>query len=79
MDLTPLLLQVQPTTWDPSSVQVAMNQTLEACFVPSCTTPPRSRVDRAHLVVLDNFFGEEERRSLLDFLSGPGQEGQLPG
>jgi hypothetical protein len=30
------------------------------------------RLDYAHVVVLDNFFGEPERRALLDHLTAPG-------
>ena len=30
------------------------------------------RLDYAHVVVLDGFFGEAERRDLLDLLTAPG-------
>lgn len=83
-------------------MQVTLNVTLDAAFVPSETQgalqeaplppvqPPApnafavhvcmhagTRLDFAHLVVLDNFITEADRRELLDFLTAPQWQGPV--
>ncbi len=62
---------------DPTSVhQVTLNLTLDASFVP--TLPSGSRLDRANLVVLDNFITSEDREELLAWLTGHNWDGPHP-
>ncbi len=68
LDLTPL--ETHETSWQPSHARLTLNVTLDAMIVPSASGA--ARVDTAHLVVLDDFIGEEERRELLDFITEPG-------
>lgn len=69
LDLQPL--PTHETQWRPSDVTVALNVALDACIVPTADGSG-ARVDCAHVVVLDNFFGEAERSGLLDFITEPG-------
>lgn len=64
-------LKTHPTLWTPEDANVTLNITLDACIVP--VESGGARVDFASLVVLDDFFGETERSSLLDFLTEPGE------
>ncbi|KAK9804412.1 hypothetical protein WJX72_011538 [[Myrmecia] bisecta] len=64
-------LQTHETGWDPASVKVAINARLDARIVPSAASPDGARLDYAHIVVLDDFFGEDERVALLGFLTAP--------
>ncbi|MEW5307344.1 MAG: hypothetical protein WDW36_009748 [Sanguina aurantia] len=66
-----LPLDTHPTEWVPEDVKVTLNITLDACIVP-VGSGGGARVDFASLVVLDDFFGEQERLSLLDFLTEAG-------
>ncbi len=67
-------LATHATAWDPSSVAVTLNVTLDACIVPCVSSCGESCADTAHVVVLDDFFGEDERRELLEHLTEPGEE-----
>ncbi|GIL61332.1 hypothetical protein Vafri_15808 [Volvox africanus] len=64
------------TTWRPTDSKVTLNVTFDACIVPDTTGT--ARVDKAHLVVLDNFIGEAERTGLLDFITHPGWDMEAP-
>lgn len=64
-------LKTHPTVWTPEGIKVTLNITLDACIVPLGSGG--ARVDFASLVVLDDFFGEDERSSLLEFLTEPGE------
>ncbi|GLI65809.1 hypothetical protein VaNZ11_009432 [Volvox africanus] len=64
------------TSWRPTDSRVTLNVTFDACIVPDATGA--ARVDKAHLVVLDNFIGEAERTGLLDFITHPGWNMELP-
>lgn len=69
----PLNLQpitTHPTSWRPSSARVTLNISLDACIVPDASGD--ARVDKAHLIVLDDFIGENERMELLDFITRSG-------
>ena len=57
LPLRPLATHESP--WAPDAVACAMNARLDARLVPSETAPGGLRVDYAHVVVLDNFLGEE--------------------
>ncbi len=54
--------------WLPDSVQITLNARLDARLVPHGSG---LRLDYSHVVVLDNFIGEPERKSLLEVLTQP--------
>ncbi len=58
------------TAWDPASVRVAMNLTIDGGAVDD--TRGGERFDAGHIVVLDGIVGEEERAALLDAITAPG-------
>lgn len=68
LELKPL--ETHDTSWQPSQARVTINVTLDAMIVPGASGA--ARVDTAHLIVLDNFIGEKERKELLDFITEPG-------
>ena len=57
LPLQPLATHESP--WTPDAVACALNARLDARLVPSEAAPDGLRVDYAHVVVLDNFIGEE--------------------
>eukprot|EP00798_Chlamydomonas_sp_ICE-L_P018809 gene18810-25354_t len=59
-----------PSAWDPQSARVVQNITLDAAFVPS-DADPGTRLDYAHLAVLDDFLGAEDCLALFNFLAAP--------
>ena len=73
------LLPTQPTDWDPSSVQPAINVRLDGCIVPSEAAPEGARISYSHLVVLDEFISDETRQQLLDYLIGPAETANTQG
>lgn len=64
------LLATHDSDWAPHACSVTLNVTLDACIVP--TSSGEARLDTAHVVVLDDFFGEPEREELLSFITQPG-------
>lgn len=65
-------LGTHETDWDPQACSPTLNIALDACIVPTSTG--EARLDTAHVVVLDDFFGEAERQELLAFIT---QQGKL--
>lgn len=64
-------IQTHSSEWSPDNIAVALNARLDARLVP-CTTPKEGmRLSYSHVVVLDNFIGEEEREQLLSMLTKP--------
>eukprot|EP00884_Botryococcus_braunii_P000585 jgi/Botrbrau1/10527/Bobra.7_1s0008.1 len=70
-------IEVHETDWEAASVRVTLNVRMDARFVP-CRHASREgagnaalRVDYGHVVVLDDFFGEEERSEILAELTAP--------
>jgi hypothetical protein len=71
------------SSWDPKSVSVTLNVTFDACFVPytsgsasgmaSVPEMTATRLDAAHLVVLDGFLDSVTHTSLLDTITHPGE------
>lgn len=57
-----------PTEWDPKTAKVTLNVCTEACIVPTGETA--ARLSYGHVVVLDDFFGEEERKRLFEMVNG---------
>lgn len=49
---------------------------LDAAFVPS--EDQGTRLDQAHVVVLDRFLPEEDCQALLEWLTEPGWQGEHP-
>lgn len=74
LELQPL--ETHETDWAPDSVDVTLNVQLDAAFVPSMTEG--TRLDMAHLVVLDNFITDEHRQQLLDAITAPAWQGCDP-
>ncbi|BDA51114.1 hypothetical protein COCOBI_17-3340 [Coccomyxa sp. Obi] len=66
------LLKTHATEWTPNGLQPTLNVRVDARLVPSPESPDGMRLDYAHVVVLDNFFGEPERTALLEHLTAPG-------
>ncbi|GIL79132.1 hypothetical protein Vretifemale_8519 [Volvox reticuliferus] len=69
-------IATHPTSWRPTDSRVALNVTLDACIVPDATGA--ARVDKAHLVVIDDFISEGDRIGLLDFITHPGWDVLMP-
>ena len=65
-------IQTHSSDWSPDTVQVTLNIRVDARLVP-CAPPQQGlRLSYGHIVVLDNFIGENERKELLDLLTQPG-------
>lgn len=65
-------IQTHSSDWSPDTVQVTLNARIDARLVP-CAAPQQGlRLSYGHIVVLDNFVGEDERNELLDLLTQPG-------
>ena len=65
-------MHTHETHWDPKTLKVALNTTLDACFVPD-GIQGGLRLDNSHVVAIDGFIGEPERLELLECLSEPGE------
>ena len=65
-------VKTHDTDWQPSSARVTLNVCVDAMIVPS--ESGGARVDKANLVILDSFIGEEERAELLACITEPGTE-----
>lgn len=64
-------LQVHESPWDPDSTACTLNVALDGCIVPSESLG--ARVDKAHVVVLDDFVSPSDRKELLDWITEPGK------
>ena len=84
-------LKTRPTSWDPSNVEVALNVTLDACFVPTSSGtsgsaaevvpgygPKGCRVALSHVVALDGVVDEGMRRGLFERVTAPGWDDASP-
>eukprot|EP00051_Salpingoeca_urceolata_P019483 m.285193 g.285193 ORF g.285193 m.285193 type:complete len:372 (-) comp19430_c6_seq14:237-1352(-) len=65
------LATVPGYTWDASLVRVGLNVRLDGARVPLRDDRVSTRVDKSHLVVLDNFFSEDQRQGLMAILEPP--------
>ena len=61
-------VKTHESSWDPSTAQVILNARLDARLVPHGSG---MRLDYGHLVVLDNFIDELQRKALLELLTKP--------
>ena len=61
-------LATHSTNWDPSSMEVFLNVTLDGCIVPS--EAQGARISLSHLIVLDGLVDDITRRQLVEFLVG---------
>lgn len=64
-------LATHETDWSPERLTPTLNLRLDGRIVPSVAAGG-ARVSFSHLVVLDGFFGEPERRELAGFLTSSG-------
>ncbi|GAX85444.1 hypothetical protein CEUSTIGMA_g12860.t1 [Chlamydomonas eustigma] len=69
-------LEQHPTSWEPKDAQVTLNISIDAAFVPSSSLG--TRLDQAHLVVLDNFLSAPDCQELLEWLTAPKGNGASP-
>ncbi|KAG1663704.1 hypothetical protein FOA52_013272 [Chlamydomonas sp. UWO 241] len=69
-------LATHGSEWAQQQAEVTLNVTLDAAFVPS--ESQGTRLDFAHVVVLDNFVSDEHRQQLLDLVTQPGWSGAGP-
>mmetsp|Transcript_2194 Transcript_2194/g.6499 ORF Transcript_2194/g.6499 Transcript_2194/m.6499 type:complete len:428 (-) Transcript_2194:172-1455(-) len=60
-----------PTAWQPSSARLVLNVVMDAAIVEA-PPPVGARVSYSHVVVLDDFIGEDERVELLEAVTAPG-------
>lgn len=65
-------LATHPTTWEPSSLEIALSITLDGCIVPS--EAQGARISLSHVIVLDGLVDDPTRRQLLEFLVGKGNQ-----
>ena len=61
-------VETHESSWDPITAQVTLNARLDARLVP-CGNG--MRLDYGHVVVLDNFIDEPQRKALIDLLTKP--------
>lgn len=61
-------VETHESSWDPIIAQVTLNARLDARLVPHGNG---MRLDYGHIVVLDNFIEEPQRKVLLDLLTKP--------
>ena len=66
-------VQTHATAWTPASVRVALNLTLDGCFVPSAAEGG-VRVDTAHVAVLDGLADAAVCASIRERLCGTGAQ-----
>mmetsp|Transcript_11050 Transcript_11050/g.27900 ORF Transcript_11050/g.27900 Transcript_11050/m.27900 type:complete len:344 (+) Transcript_11050:177-1208(+) len=61
----------QPTRWLPSEAKVALNVVMDAAIIEA-PPPENARISYSHVVVIDNFFDEEQRQQLQDAITHSG-------
>jgi hypothetical protein len=61
-------LRTQPSSWTPDAVSPTLNLRLDGRIVPSAAAGG-ARVSFSHLVVLDEFCSEPDRRELMGFMA----------
>ena len=66
----PDAVRVHATSWRPSDARVTLNLTLDACVVPSSEGRGSCRVDKAHVVCLDEFLDGDCCDAILARLTG---------
>lgn len=83
-------LKTRPTSWDPSNAKVALNVSLDACFVPTSAAavgdgggglpgqPAGCRVALSHVVALDGVVDEDMRRGLFERITARGWDEASP-